>query len=96
VDAESGRRVTFGTGSGAGLVDAVLASGALPGVYPLVAIGPDALSATAARAAVEAGMAQARQEITALQTIWPSRTRPARLPIAKGPIPSGGRVSLHM
>jgi NTE family protein len=143
VDAESGRRVTFGAGSGAGLVDAVLASGALPGVYPLVAIngrryadggvhslysadlaagydvvavfspvplndylqatldaeinalgpatvhvvladeqslaaiGPDALSATAARAAAEAGMGQARQEITALQAIWPSRTRPA-------------------
>ena len=38
VDAESGRRVTFGAGSGAGLVDAVMASGALPGIYPLVAI----------------------------------------------------------
>jgi NTE family protein len=143
VDAESGRRVTFGAGSGAGLVDAVMASGALPGIYPLVtinrrryadggvhslysadlaagydvvvvfspvplndylqakldaeikvlgpaavhvvladkrslaAIGPDALSAAAAQAAVEAGMAQARQEITALQAIWPSQTRPA-------------------
>jgi NTE family protein len=143
VDAESGRRVTFGAGSGAGLVDAVMASGALPGIYPLVtinrrryadggahslynadlaagydvvvvfgpvplndylqakldaeikvlgpaavhvvladkqslaAIGPDALSAAAAQAAVEAGMAQARQEITELQAIWPSQTRPA-------------------
>lgn len=143
VDAESGRRVTFGAGSGAGLVDAVMASGALPGIYLLVAIngrryadggvhslysadlaagydvvavfspvplndylqdtlaaeikalgaatvhivladkqslaaiGPDALSATAARAAAEAGMAQARHEITAPQAIWPSRTRPA-------------------
>jgi NTE family protein len=138
VDAESGRRVTFGAGSGTGLVDAVLASGALPGIYPLVAIngrryadggvhslysadvaaghdvvivfspiplndylqarldaeirtlgpatvhivladeqslaaiGPDALSAAAVRAAVEAGMAQAHREITALQAIWPS------------------------
>jgi hypothetical protein len=43
----------------------------------LAAIGPDALSATAARAAAEAGIGQARQEITALQAIWPSRTRPA-------------------
>jgi len=43
----------------------------------LAAIGPDALSAPAARAAAEAGMGQARQEITALQAIWPSRTRPA-------------------
>jgi NTE family protein len=143
VDAESGRRVTFSADSGAGLVDAVLASGALPGIYPLVeingrryadgglhslysadlaagydivtvfspmplndyfqakldaeitalgpatvhvvladepslkAIGPDALSAAAARAAVEAGMAQARQEITALRATWPPRTRPA-------------------
>jgi NTE family protein len=143
VDAESGRRVTFSAGSGAGLVDAVMASGALPGIYPLVAIGrrryadggvhslfsadlaagynvvavfspvplndylqaaldaeikalgpatvhvvladkqslaaigPDALSAATARAAAEAGMAQACREITALQAIWPSRPRPA-------------------
>jgi NTE family protein len=39
VDAESGARVTFGADSGAGLVDAVTASGALPGIYPLVTIG---------------------------------------------------------
>ena len=143
VDAESGRRVTFSAGSGAGLVDAVMASGALPGIDPLVAIGrrryadggvhslfsadlaagydvvavfspvplndylqdaldaeikalgpatvhvvladkqslaaigPDALSAATARAAAEAGMAQACREITALQAIWPSRPRPA-------------------
>jgi NTE family protein len=143
VDAESGRRVTFSAVSGAGLVDAVLASGALPGIYPMVAIGrrryadggvhslfsadlaagydvvavfspvplndylqavldaeikalgpatvhvvladkqslaaigPDALSAATARAAAEAGMAQACREVTALQAIWPSRPRPA-------------------
>jgi NTE family protein len=148
VDAESGRRVTFGAGSGAGLIDAVMASGALPGIHPLVAIngrryadggvhslysadlaaghdvvtvfspmplndylqatlaaeikalgpatvhvvlaykqslatiGPDALSATVARAAAEAGIAQARQEITALQAIWPSQT-PGRLTSAR-------------
>jgi NTE family protein len=38
VDAESGRRVTFDVDSGVGLVDAVTASGALPGIYPLVTI----------------------------------------------------------
>jgi NTE family protein len=143
VDADSGRRVTFDAMSGVGLVDAVLASGALPGIYQLVAIngrryadggvhslysadlaagcdvvtvfspvpqndylhskldaeikalgsvavrvvladeqslaaiGPDALSAATARAAVEAGVAQARQEIAALHAMWPSQTRPA-------------------
>ncbi len=135
VDAESGARVAFDADSGAGLVDAVTASGALPGIYPLVtvngrqyadggahslysadlavghdvvtvlsplplndylrakldaevkalgpatvhvvtadeqslaAIGPDALSAEAAQAALEAGMAQARREIAALHAI---------------------------
>lgn len=139
VDAESGARVAFDADSGADLVDAVTASGALPGIYPLVtingrqyadggvyslysadlaaghdvvtvlsplplndylrakldaevkalgpatvhvviadeqslaAIGPDALSAEAAQAALEAGMVQARREIAALHAIWPSR-----------------------
>jgi NTE family protein len=38
VDAETGARVAFDADSGAGLVDAVTASGALPGIYPLVTI----------------------------------------------------------
>jgi NTE family protein len=38
VDAESGHRVAFGADSGAGLLDAVAASGALPGIFPLVTI----------------------------------------------------------
>ncbi len=38
VDAESGARVAFGAGSGAALADAVAASCALPGIYPLVTI----------------------------------------------------------
>jgi NTE family protein len=139
VDAGSGRRVAFGAGSGVSLVDAVTASGALPGIYPLVsiggrryadggvhspfsadlaaghdvvtvlspiplndylrakldaeiaalgpatvhvvtadeeslaAIGPDALAAGTARAALAAGAAQARREISALRAIWPAR-----------------------
>jgi NTE family protein len=39
VDAETGQRVAFGADSGAGLLDAVAASGALPGIFPLVTIG---------------------------------------------------------
>jgi NTE family protein len=39
VDADSGRRVVFGSGSGVGLLDAVTASSALPGIYPLATIG---------------------------------------------------------
>jgi NTE family protein len=139
VDAESGRRVAFGAGSSASLADAVTASSALPGVYPLVtingrryadggvhslynadlaaghdvvtvlspiplndylqakldaeiralgpatvhvmtaddeslaAIGPDAPSAEAAQAALDAGVAQARREISTLKAIWPTR-----------------------
>jgi NTE family protein len=38
VDAETGRREVFEAGSGVPLLDAVTASGALPGVYPLVTI----------------------------------------------------------
>jgi NTE family protein len=38
VDAESGDRIAFDASSGVDLLDAVLASGALPGVYPLVSI----------------------------------------------------------
>ena len=38
VDAESGERAVFDAHSGADLADAVTASGALPGIYPLVTI----------------------------------------------------------
>ena len=38
VDAQSGARVTFDADSGVALLDAVTASGALPGVFPLVRI----------------------------------------------------------
>jgi NTE family protein len=38
VDAGTGLRAVFDAASGAGLLDAVLASGALPGVFPLVTI----------------------------------------------------------
>jgi NTE family protein len=38
VDADSGMRVTFDADSGVDLLDAVTASGALPGIYPLVTI----------------------------------------------------------
>ncbi len=37
----------------------------------LAAIGPDANSADAARAALDAGETQASREIAALQAIWP-------------------------
>jgi NTE family protein len=39
VDAETGHRAAFGADSGAGLLEAVAASGALPGMFPLVTIG---------------------------------------------------------
>jgi NTE family protein len=136
VDAESGQRASFDATSGVGLIDAVTASGALPGIYPLVpingrrfadggvhslynadlaaghdivtvlspmplsdyfraklgaevatlgaadvqiviaderslaAVGPDPNSAAAARAALEAGAAQAHREIARLKPVW--------------------------
>jgi NTE family protein len=39
VDAQTGRRVAFDADSGVALLDAVTASGALPGIFPLVALG---------------------------------------------------------
>jgi NTE family protein len=39
VDAATGARTVFDADSGVDLLDAVLASGALPGIYPLVTIG---------------------------------------------------------
>ena len=140
VDVESGQRVAFDASSGVDLVDAVAASGALPGIHELVtvngrtytdggvfslysadlaagcetvivlspiplngylqakldaeikalvsarvhiviadedslaAIGPDAISADAALAALDAGIAQADREISAMQAIWPATT----------------------
>src|SRR5206468_13101394 len=38
VNAETGSRVAFEAGSGVSLLDAVTASGALPGIYPLATI----------------------------------------------------------
>jgi NTE family protein len=136
VDAESGQRASFDAASRVGLLDAVTASGALPGIYPLVpingrrfadggvhslynadlaaghdivivlsplplndyfrakleaevaalgaadvqiviaderslaAVGPDPNSPAAARAALEAGSAQARLEIARLKPVW--------------------------
>jgi NTE family protein len=142
VDAQSGARVTFNADSGVALLDAVTASGALPGIFPLVsingtrycdggvhspynadlaaghdvvvvltpmvpvmnlravlnaeiaalgdatvrvvtadaaslaAIGPNPLSGTSAKAALNAGVIQAAREYSALREIW---TRPLSL-----------------
>jgi NTE family protein len=38
VEADTGCRITFDAGSGVGLLDAVTASGALPGIFPLATI----------------------------------------------------------
>jgi NTE family protein len=145
VDAASGERVAFDADSGASLLDAVAASGALPGILEpvrvggrgyvdggvyslysadlaaghdvvvvltpvpldpylrgtldaelealrpaatrvivadetsLTAMGSNALSPQAGRAALEAGAAQAEREVGALQSIWPE-ARPGRGP----------------
>lgn len=142
VDAGTGERVAFDASSRVDLIDAVAASGALPGIHELVtingrsyadggvyslysadlaagcdavvvlspvpvndylqakleaemrslgsahvhvvtadkeslaAIGPDANSASAAPAALDAGTAQAHREIRALEALWPRRSSP--------------------
>jgi NTE family protein len=66
VDAETGRRVAFGAGSGAGLLDAVTASGALPGVFPLVTIGGRRYADGGAHSLFNADLAAGHDVVTVL------------------------------
>ncbi len=66
VDAETGHRVAFGADSGAGLLEAVAASGALPGMFPLVTIGGRRYADGGAHSLYNADLAAGHDAVTVL------------------------------
>ena len=69
VDAGSGRRVAFSAGSGVSLLDAVTASGALPGIYPLVPIGGRRYADGGVHSLYSADLAAGHDVVTVLSPI---------------------------
>jgi NTE family protein len=69
VDAESGRRAAFSADSGVSLLDAVTASGALPGIYPLVEIGGRRYADGAAHSLYSADLAAGHDIVIVLSPI---------------------------
>jgi NTE family protein len=69
VDAQTGSRVVFDAGSGVPLLDAVTASGALPGIYPLVAIGGHRHADGAAHSLYSADLAAGHDIVTVVSPI---------------------------
>jgi NTE family protein len=66
VDAETGHRAAFGADSGAGLLEAVAASGALPGMFPLVTIGGRRYADGGAHSLYNADLAAGHDVVTVL------------------------------
>jgi NTE family protein len=69
VEAETGSRIAFDAGSGVTLLDAVAASGALPGVYPLVEIDGHRYADGAAHSLYSADLAAGHDVVTILSPI---------------------------
>jgi NTE family protein len=69
VDAESGARVAFDAHSGADLVDAVTASGALPGIYPLVTVNGRQYADGAAHSLYSADLAAGHDVVLVLTPV---------------------------
>jgi NTE family protein len=69
VDAGTGARVAFDADSGAGLVDAVTASGALPGIYPLVTINARQYADGGAHSLYSADLAAGHDLVTVLSPL---------------------------
>jgi predicted acylesterase/phospholipase RssA len=69
VDAESGHRVYFEAGSGVDLLDAVRASCAVPGMYPLVSIDGRRYADGGPRSAFNAELAAGSREVTILSPL---------------------------
>jgi NTE family protein len=77
VDADTGRRVTFDAGSGASLLDAVTASGALPGIYPLAEIDGRRFADGGAHSLYNADLAAGHDAVVVIgvMPVTPSRRR---------------------
>lgn len=69
MDAQSGRRVVFDAASGVGLLDAVTASGALPGVFPLATINGRRYADGGVHSPYNADLAAGRDVVTVLTPI---------------------------
>lgn len=69
VDAGTGARVAFGADSGAGLVDAVTASGALPGIYPQVELNGRRYADGTAHSLYSADLAAGHDVVTVLSPL---------------------------
>lgn len=69
VDADTGARVAFGAGSGAALADAVEASCALPGIYPLVIINGRRYADGGAYSLYSADLAAGHDVVTVLTPV---------------------------
>lgn len=69
VDAASGRLAAFDADAGVGLVDAVTASGALPGVYPLVVINGRRYADGGARSLYNADLAAGHDVVIVISPI---------------------------
>jgi NTE family protein len=69
VDAESGARVALDAHSGADLVDAVTASGALPGIYPLVTVNGRQYADGAAHSLYSADLAAGHDVVLVLTPV---------------------------
>jgi NTE family protein len=66
VDAATGERAVFDAASGVDLLDAVVASGALPGIFPLTAIGGGRYADGGVRSVYNADLAAGCDDVTIL------------------------------
>jgi NTE family protein len=69
VEAETGKRVAFDAGSGVPLLDAAVASGALPGIYPLAEIDGRRYADGGAHSLYSADLAAGHDEVTIISPI---------------------------
>ena len=72
VDAQSGLRVAFDAASGVGLLDAITASGALPGVFPLVTINGTRYADGGVHSPYNADLAAGHDVVTVLSPLAPN------------------------
>jgi NTE family protein len=71
VDVRSGARITFNAGSGVALLDAVTASGALPGIFPLVSVNGARYCDGGVHSAYNADLAAGHDVVIVLTPIVP-------------------------
>jgi len=77
VDAQSGLRVAFDAASGVGLLDAITASGALPGVFPLVTINGTRYADGGVHSPYNADLAAGHDVVTVLSPLAPNPNPPS-------------------